>query len=219
MWHFILSMFYLNYLLFVPKQLILSSPLLPTWILLPSYLLDVIAVINLHEMLAHEWLSTVMVKHGLHIVCCHCCRGFWAKINLKGTKSTFICIVYWWHPGFILLIYWWCGSAGTCSHLTPYIDIACYSHMINPSLLAPCSLQDSLWVPCLFQALAWLFGRSQAAPMDGAFFIFDGGFWDLDIIININKICIQRWCIRFKLNIVARTLEIQTVLYHKLHWH
>ena len=46
----------------------------------------------------------------------------------------------------------------------PYIDIACYSHMSNPSLLAP--LQDLPQIPCLFPALAWLFGRSQAAPLD-----------------------------------------------------
>ena len=43
-----------------------------------------------------------------------------------------------------------------------YTDILCCSHMTTWSLLAP--LQDSPWIPCLFPAFAWLFGRSQAAP-------------------------------------------------------
>ena len=37
----------------------------------------------------------------------------------------------------------WCGSAGTCSHLIPYVDIGCHSHMTNQNLacsLLPCRI-------------------------------------------------------------------------------
>ena len=58
---------------------------------------------------------------------------------------------------------WWrqCGSAGICSHLIPYIDISPCTQPHNwliSSLHA--HLWDSLWVPCPFWALTWLFGDS-----------------------------------------------------------
>ena len=133
---------------------------------------------GLHHSIWILWCLFEEVIH-MHNLQLNALQDYWLWHLIRGTRGRRSCLV--------LLCMWraqllWCIRdreqlqwAGRCWKSVktgvavqgpianiPYIDIACYSHMSIPSLLAP--LQDLPWVPCPFLALAWLFGRSQAAP-------------------------------------------------------